>query len=483
MKKWLVAIVFTLSFSFIHSAYAAVIFNEVMYYPSDGDTDWVEIYNDGSDDVLVKTSGAADAWRISTTDSASPAKYNLANPDFTIASGEYVILAVDKATFLSKHLSYTGNVVDITAGGFSNAGGRLQLYDNTGISISSVPYGPANGAENDGNSLQLISNAWVAGTPTPGRANSSFPPADNGEEEPVPPAGGSGGGSSPTPTSSSPTPAPKKVEEPKIKVKITTDPVAFIATPFNITGQAYGLRGEELYYGKYFWNFGDGDSKDTGERKPFAHTYFYAGEYPVTLEYYINPYSAVADATTKIIIKTIPLTVSISKVGDEKDFFIELSNNTDYEIDMSKWTITSSNKIFTLPKNTIIGAKKKIILPPSVTRFDFSDKESLKLAMASGQFVYAFNSTETAPIVAATSPKITKSKSAQATLASAENETTLPEEINFSGDLQAKPPAAPSYIWPSSLAVLLLTSGAGVYFIRKRKVSMRAGEDFEILDE
>ena len=62
-----------------------------------------------------------------------------------------------------------------------------------------------------------------------------------------------------------------------------------------------------------------------------------------------------------------------------------------YDIDVSRWEITSSNKTFTLPKNTSIGTKSKMILSPKITNFTLEDKDSLKLLTSTGETAFSYN--------------------------------------------------------------------------------------------
>ena len=88
---------------------------------------------------------------------------------------------------------------------------------------------------------------------------------------------------------------------------------------------------------------------------------YYSGDYIVTLEYYQNPYSDAPDTTDRITIDAVVPEISISNTGDATDFFIQLTNNTQYDADISNWSIVSLAKIFTIPRNTILESKKNII--------------------------------------------------------------------------------------------------------------------------
>lgn len=474
-------------------ARAEVVINEVMYNASDGDTDWVEIYNNGNSGVLIKTTGAADAWRISTTDSPSPTKYNLANPDFTIQAGEYVILACDKSTFLSKHASFSGNVVDITASGFSNSGGRLQLYDAAGNSINSANYGPTYGANGDGNSLQKMNDStWHAYLPTPGMVNQVStppPPVATGSL----PANDFGSKNTPLDSAVVTESKNKTAETPKaeIKTEINVKDTGFVGLPLSFKATTYGIHGEQLRSGKYFWNFGDGDSKEivATESAPFSHTYFYSGEYTVTLDYFSNNYfyAEIPDATSTVTIKIIPAQIVISRVGDEKDFFVEITNNTDYPADLSNYFLQSEAKTFIIPRNTILQSKKSLIISPKITNLSNEDKKTLKLMTPDGGVAYDFTAT-------LSSAQIFTKKSAPENILNSENKN---QNINLSemevseNNLSAS--AIESEVQNSNnthskivfiiFAIFIGISAGGVYFVRSRGSIPGHENDFEILDE
>jgi len=79
----------------------------------------------------------------------------------------------------------------------------------------------------------------------------------------------------------------------------------------------------------------------------------------VSVEYFTNYYSTTPDAVDKMIIKVIPANILISKIGDEKDFFVEISNDTNYDSNLSNWALLGNEKSFIFPKNTILKSKAK----------------------------------------------------------------------------------------------------------------------------
>ena len=469
-------------------ACASVIINEIMYdLPgsvtlSGKNREWIEIHN--TDNSAIDITGE---WRFNDGSS----HYLNDKNTFSIPADGFIVLAGDKATFLTDHPGFSGTVID-TSMSLSNTGSTLKILDASGNATDTVTYSSSQGANGDGNSLQLVNGAWVAATPTPGVANENTiitePPVGGGNS-----SGGGGTFSATTPETKT-----KVVETPQIKTKITAKNLAYVGIPFELEANTLGYSNEIRNYGKYFWNFGDGDSKEINlnQNGKFTHTYYYEGEYNITLEYYSNYYSLVPDTTSNFIIKVIPATVFISKVGDEKDFFIELSNNSDYDINVSKWMLGSSNKTFTLPKNTNIPTKGKIILSPKITGFTVEDKDSLKLLKSTGEIAFDFNPPNVNKII----PK-TFIKSAQ------KNENTpqvkeIPPSVDSNLNLQNEAEISASDLSASSVlsgtndknqnksyfffwgfVVLLFISGGGVYYIRQRKNVSNVGDDFKIIDE
>jgi len=275
-----------------------------------------------------------------------------------------------------------------------------------------------------------------------------------------------------------------KTEEPKIKTQITSKTLGFIGLPVNFSASATGYSGEQLFSGKYFWNFGDGDSKEINlaDSQPFTHTYFYPGDYVISLDYYSNYYENSPIASSQITIKIIPADISISKVGDEKDFFIELTNNTDYNADISNWFLSSGQKSFIIPRNTILAPKKTLIISPRITNFSIEDKNTLRLMTPEREvaFDYASSIVPIVPTKIAVQPKISTT---------AIQPPELPEEAVLasaisSGVANNNPTSKLQTTITFILSFVFIGASAGaVYFIRRKKIIHQTGSDFKILDE
>ena len=200
------------------------------------------------------------------------------------------------------------------SGGLSNAGEKLILVDATGVTKQTLDFslGWPDPIMTSENTMQWNGLSWVTAIATP-KAQNSIITQDSGSN--------SGITISTSPTQN--TTQTKTVEIPKIKTKILAKTLVFVGIPIEFSANTTGYSNELLNYGKYFWNFGDGDSKETkaNDTAKFFHTFFYEGEYTVALEYYQNYYSENPDASSEMTIKVVPVNISISNVGDEKDFF------------------------------------------------------------------------------------------------------------------------------------------------------------------
>ena len=199
----------------------------------------------------------------------------------------------------------------------------------------------------------------------------------------------------------------------------------------------------------------------------------------------------------------IPATVFISKVGDAKDFFIELSNNSDYDVDISKWSIVSNSKNFILPKNTVVGSKSKIILSPKITNFTIADTNSLKLLKSTGEIAFDYNilpvnnsnialaSNKAVPNISLEKDKVTKDENVNSTNNNLNSKLENNVEIKGS-DLGSAPVLSEisknnnsnkDYFFFWGFVVLLFVSGGATYYIRGRNRVSKVGDDFKIIDE
>ncbi len=512
-KKIIFLLVVLFLFSRAHLVFASPIINEIMYDLDGADIDWVEIYNPDSEDIDLTS------LKLLVSNSTSNHGIVKHSGSEILHQGEYGIIvpSSDIEAFTNKWGS-SGNIFTASFS-LPNETEKVEINNGDKTSpLSSVTYNSTQGASGDGNSLQLVNSTWKAASPTLGSTNNlSVSTISSSSVSGVSVSSSSNNESSSVQITNTAPTKNKIIEEPKIKTKILSKNLVFAGVPVDFQAKTTGYSGETLSNGKYFWNFGDGDSKEVSGTDKFTHVYSYSGEYVVSLEYYMNVYISEPIAVDKITIKVVPIQVSISKVGNEKDFFVELSNGSEYEIDISKWVLSSGEKKFIFPKNSIIMPKKSIILSDKITQFVSSDVRNLKLVLSTGEVAYDYGvslvpvevvvkndipiqTLALVPVLEKTTTNIKTIEPVQSISQSdiseekntkIEKNVSVPAVQKASENLSAS--AVESGVLPGNsknsylsfigLVVFLGFSAGSVYFIRRNRVVPKDGEDFEIIDE
>ncbi|MEK7069305.1 MAG: lamin tail domain-containing protein [Patescibacteria group bacterium] len=482
MSRNIILVLFGIIFfsSGFNLAYAEVIINEVQLLPTS--ERFIELYNTG--DSAVNLTNWLMQRKTLTSDSFSSLVTSLNFEGKSIGAKDYFVISrvqIGNSDIVVNTLTLTeSNTIQIKISGASEIIDKIS-WGGVADCINPCPPNPA-----EGQSLQrTVSGSWIVATPTPGTANEIIPPpSSSSDSTPATSSTTSSGGTGENPS------LKNLKKEQKIKTKILAKNFAFVGVPVEFEANTTGYYGEMLPYGKYFWNFGDGDFKEmkVNEEK-FSHIYFYPGEYAVSLEYYMNYASANPEAVDKIIIKTITPDVLISNVGNEADFFVELTNSTNYDADISQWILSSDKVNFVLPKNTILGPQKKMILSPRITNLSIADKDFLKLMTPQWDVIFDYTAS-LAPVLKKVSVQ-NQLRQSEKIIFNNSNSLLMPQEENknteiTTQDLSASPILAEAkennWYFIILFVFLGITSGA-VYFIRRTKNSAIAGDDFELLDE
>jgi len=483
-KKSISVLVLVFFFSFCHLVSASVVISEIKILPTDGR--FIKLYNQDNETVDLtgwylqrKTStGSSFGSLVSKTNfenkSIEPGKYFL----ISRAPADDVDIVIDDLTLTESNAiqlkNTSGQVVDKVCWGDSTdcgaavfpnpAEGESILTNHESVTIDATPdVTPSSDSSTVSDSISTSSNT------------------------------GGGGGSSTKIASSTTT--KNKVEIQKIKTQIIAKNFGFVDVPVSFQTITFGITGEQLYSGKYFLNFGDGDSREMKfpDSQLFRHTYFYPGNYLFSLSYYQNNFSNVPDATAQMNIKIVPAGISISRVGKAEDFFVELSNNTVYDADISNWILASEQKSFLIPRNTILQTKNKIMISPKLTNFSILDKDTLKLLNAEGEIIFDYSnpSVPDVGILQGRSPTSgTNSTPPNPPLVRGGAQTADASGADISSETTSFPPAKggneggsfSSFFFLSAFVFISLSASA-VYFFRRKKVLPPAGDDFQILDE
>ena len=330
--------------------YANVSITEIMYdlEGSDVKREWIEIYNGGTESVDLSD------WRFN-----DGSNHTLSADDLIIDPGGYKLLVSDIETY-----GAGADVID-TVMSLNNSGDTLRLVREDGADEFVVTYSSLQGANGNGNSLQWIQNSWQEALPTPLMPN---------EEEEVAPVE--------TEESEEGTFSEEQnVEEvfgqhvvSNIKARAGEDKQTVVGALTFFEGRALGLQNELLKNARYIWNLGDGSVK---EGQNISHVYTYPGDYAVTLT--VTSAELTATDRLDVHISKAKLFVSYADRGR-----IEISNQSTIDTDLSFWKLKYKDTYFTFPKNTIVAANRKAILPSSVTHLLVDPLQNVSLLYPNG---------------------------------------------------------------------------------------------------
>lgn len=391
MKKQFAAFVFLCWVVSAGSVFASVRFSEIAWMGTEVSSadEWIELYNDSSS--AIDLSG----WHIEATD-GSP---NILLTGTIAPYAYFLIERTDDATVPN----IAADVVAPFGNGLSNGGETLRLNDASNVSVDTVIGGASwvniGGDSTTKQTAQRLhtGNSWITATGTPRAVNAS-----SGEVEGVNTTsqgsagmqtgntaspGTSGGAFALSGVSGNKGASPASVyPRTEMTVFAGADQRVFTGFSASFFGRALGLYDEPLRYATYRWNFGDGS---TADGSAVTHKYYFPGEYTVTLEV---SYGQLKNSERIVVVVTDP-DVVITRMATGTDGFIELSNRTGREIDLSGWLLvqpTTDTKFFFNP-NTILLSSKSIRFPNVVTQFG-DTSGVIELRTPSGVLAYAFES-------------------------------------------------------------------------------------------
>ncbi len=136
----------------------------------------------------------------------------------------------------------------------------------------------------------------------------------------------------------------------------------------------------------YDWSFGDGT---TGRGSTVEHQYKFAGEYNVV----VNARASDKEAVSRFTVSVIAPDFSLTRVVGG----LEIKNNSKTEVNMEGWGLTSKNKSFVFPKDTLIPAGKKVVFADETTGIAGEKIELLNpLGKSFGEVALDVKKTETA---------------------------------------------------------------------------------------
>ena len=448
MKKigFIFALVLFASWS---QAKAGVYISEIMYDFEGTDTDyeWVELGNDGGEDVDIT------GWKFN-----DGSNHNLNIPpangsvgELVVPSGGFLILASNASTFGSFY-NVSESIID-TVMAMNNTEESISIIDDNDSSVDSVSFSSSMGANGDGKTLQLVSNSWVSADPTPGEGNSSSGASGGDDNDDIVDSGDSDEGGSTDEASS--------LEE-------------FSALPYNteilvpdiiMTGDEIELRayttnqeGMVTHAGTFMWNLGDGNFFNIKGTDKIYHTFEYPGTYKINLTYYKRSQRVTVDATDSITVKVISPTLEIESIS--KDGAIVVRNASSNALQIDGWSIVSDGFTFFFPQGSTIMANSVITLSPKTTKFPYTP---IRLEIRSPEGVVAYKYPQ---VLTPTFSAKTVSYSGSSTL----KEKTQEEDTTSTVPLVANSVSSGELSRDRALLILgiiFVLFGAGFYFYER----------------
>lgn len=328
-------------------ALANVVINEVAWMGTTNSAtdEWVEIFNDGSESILL------DGWVLSTADTMM----NITLSGSVAGGGYYLIERTDDTTVPD----VAADLVTPFGSGLSNNGEILLLKNSSGAEVNRVDAtdGWPAGDNVTKETMQKSGSGWITAASTPKAANVSAGTAKSSED-----TADSGSSSS----SSGPTSAYVAPEDlPHIKTDAGKDTRAVVGEEAQFRGVAWGLDNEPLENARYLWNFGDGA---TGEGQNVGHAYMFPGTYIVRLTISSGRYTAFDDFT--VAVGENGFQVSEAKPG--VDGWIEFYNAGSEPIHVGNWIIETSSKRFVFLLGTGVSPRSFVVLSAATTKLNLN---------------------------------------------------------------------------------------------------------------
>jgi len=462
-KKYCFMFMTIVFFIFTHKVNASVIINEVQISPTENR--FLELYNNGSSSVDLT------GWYIQRKTSTGTTYGSLVSKTYfegkTIDANGYFVISkndIENTDIICEALTLTeSNSLQI-----KNNGGDVVFKIGWGESLDCDGSCVENPGENK--SISRVSNgSYIITAPTPGLANIESSNIDNTIiDNPDTVVDGQSGSSSSLISKN------KEPEIYKITTKIIAPKIVTAGVPFTINHQTTGLKKEKVILGKFVWNFGDGMKRELSISPEFDYIYQYEGEYVLTLYFYNSILDVTPSSTDRVVIKVIPSGIVISSVGNSSDPFIEIKNDSNYEMSLHDWTIKGILHSFIIPEGMIILPNKKLKLSPKVTGFDFNDLSNISIMDSSGQ-IFATYPKQNITTYRYYSNKNSQTNIVKSEVAKSNDTEGNPNVINLndlgsnianSNDYRSL--SKSFYVW-SGLIIIIVIGLASVYLLRRKE--------------
>uniref|UniRef100_A0A7V3E679 LTD domain-containing protein n=1 Tax=Ignavibacterium album TaxID=591197 RepID=A0A7V3E679_9BACT len=157
------------------NVYNDVIINEIMYAPSTGQPEWIELLNKSPNTINLKK------WKFADATST----ISITNQDFYLQPDSFVVLTADSS--ILNLFPVASRIIKLSIPALNNTGDAVVIKDSMNVLIDSVNYLPSWGGNTGGKSLERISKDNLSNDPqnwktsqsifsaTPGKINSVTP--------------------------------------------------------------------------------------------------------------------------------------------------------------------------------------------------------------------------------------------------------------------------------------------------------------------
>lgn len=327
-------------------ASGTIMINEVAWMgilPKEGESaqaaannEWIELYNPTSVALFL------DGWKIAAEDGT---------PDVSLsgsigASGFFLLERTDDSTVL-------GIAADqIYAGALEDAGEKLFLKNSSGAVIDEVDASlgwPAGNKETK-ETMQKSGGLWLTASSTPRAPNVGGVAAETSTPPPSSRVSQSSSGTYST---------PPPLQE--ISAYAGEDREVVVGSFVYFLGQAAGFDGKPLDNARFWWNFGDGGTK---EGRSVSYIYQFPGSYTSGLHVSSGSYAA----SDYVTIKVVPNQIAVEGVLQGEGGFVRLKNDSAIKIDIGGWSVVDGlGARFVIPPKTQVGEHSSITLPNVLT--------------------------------------------------------------------------------------------------------------------
>jgi hypothetical protein len=152
-----------------------VVINEIMYAPSSGEPEWIELYNRTVNSINLKN------WKLSDASTT----ITITTQDKFVPAGSFIVISKDSS--ILGYYNVPSEIIVTNIPALNNTGDAVVIKDALGIKIDSISYLPNWGGNVGGKSLERISVDVLSNDPTnwgssistskatPGKTNSLTP--------------------------------------------------------------------------------------------------------------------------------------------------------------------------------------------------------------------------------------------------------------------------------------------------------------------